>query len=162
MPNIYTRLLVYVPSGFTLNPVPNNRQVSYERSGGVLRYSYSYNANNGTLIPDAIEESINVSDTAQNDVFAQIQVPGRVAGPVVQGMGTVTLPTRTITINIVLTPEDSVLSVASLAALYGSKPNVNDIILALKPDGITYVTNNTEDWNPIRRQYSRVVSWTIV
>jgi hypothetical protein len=51
---------------------------------------------------------------------------------------------------------------ASLASLYLAKPDTDDIIDALKPStGYYYIREDTEEWNPLKRQYGRTVSWTI-
>jgi hypothetical protein len=161
-PNIYTRLTTYVPSGYVLNPVFTVKQVSYEELAGAVRYSCSFSAVSGLLITDAIDESINVHDTGSTDVFAQIQVPGRQNGPVVQYMNTKTLPERIVSISATMAPSTSTMSVSSLASLYSAKPNTDAIINALKPSaGYYYVRSNDEEWNPIKRQYSRQVSWVL-
>jgi hypothetical protein len=161
-PNLYTRLNTFIPSNYTLSPIPITKQINYEENVGDLRYSYAYHAASGTLISNAIEENISISDTGTTDIFAQIQVPGRTYGPVVQNMKTVTLPERTVSISVSLIPNNSNLSVSSLAALYATKPNTDAIIAALKPNaGYYYVKQDSEDWNPLRQQYGRTVSWVI-
>ena len=160
-PNAYTRVTTYVPDGFTVNPVPTAKQRSFELNG-TIRYSYTFIGSSGTLIPNAIDENITVNDVGTTDVFAQIQVPRRKNGPVVQNMATVTLPERTISITATIAQSAGITTLESLAAAYGSKPATNDIINALKPsEGYYYLRQDTEEWNPIRKQYSRTVSWVI-
>jgi hypothetical protein len=160
-PNMYTRLNVYTPSELTLLPVPTSKQFSYEAEG-VIRYSYGYIANAGSLIANATDESVSINDTNPTDIFAQIQVPGRVNGPVVQNMNTKTLPERTISITATILPSGSITTTGSLLSAYLAKPNTNDIIAALRPSaGYYYIKQDTEEWNPIKRQYARNVGWTI-
>lgn len=161
-PNIYTRLTPYIPGGYTLNPIPTTKQVSYEKYAGTLNYSFTYTAVSGTIIPNAIDEAIAVSDVGCTDVFAQIPVPGRAGGPVTQYMATTTLPERTVSINATMMNPGTKVTLANLRSMYLSKPNTNSIVDALKPEaGKYYVKQDTEEWNPIKGQYGRVVSWTL-
>lgn len=161
LPNIYVRAQNYV-GGFTVNPIPLSRQVIYESVPGSVRYNYSYVAFSGaTYVSGAIDESISVVDTGPTDVFASIDVPGRAKGPIIQYMNTRTLPERTININATVLISSSG-GLSFLRSRYLSKPNVSGIIEALKPEaGYYYITQNSEDWNPIQGNYSRTVSWII-
>lgn len=157
-PNIYTRLMQYVPEGTTLNPTPTTKQISYEIGVGAIRYTYVYTTITGSLITGSIDENISIVDAGKTDIFAQIPVPGRTNGPVVQNMFTTTLPERTVSISATLSGEIN----GSILALYGQKPNTDTLIDALKPSaGYYYIKQNTEEWNPIKRQYARTVSWVI-
>lgn len=161
-PNIYTRILNRLPNGWNIFAYPQSRQDTYEESEGVFRYAYTYLATSGALITNAIEENISITDTAPTDVFAQIQVPGRSAGPVVQYMFTSSLPERTINISATIGTSSIPVTSGQLYAAYLSKPNTDDLVRALQPNrGNFYLNQDTEDWNVIRKQYSRNVSWVI-
>jgi len=161
-PNLYLRALNYAPSGFTASPLPTTKQVSFERPHGTLRYSYGFHVYNGSLIPNAIEENITINDIAPTDVFAQIPVPGRANGPVVQYMFTNTLPERSVSISATLVPNSSPVSSGSLLAAYLAKPNTDALIGILQPSaGNFYVRQDHEEWNPLRRLYGRSVNWTL-
>lgn len=161
-PNLYTRAANFAPSGFTVNTYNTSRQVNLEPFKGTVRYSANFLAvQGGSLIPNAVEESIDISDTGNNDVFAQIPVPGRAKGPIIQYMGTKTIPERTISISAVIAG-GSGTGIAGLKSLYLSKPNTDSIIEQFTPSsGVYLLKQNSENWNPIRRQYGRVVSWII-
>jgi hypothetical protein len=161
-PNLFTRINGYSPGSFTINPVATSKQITYEEINGVLRYNVVFTAASGTLIANALEESINVVDNAPTDIFAQIPIPGRANGPVVQYMNTSSLPERTVTINLLMTNTAIPLNTGTLLSLYNTRPNTDAIITALQPSaGNYYIKQNSIEWNPIKRQYSRVVSWTI-
>lgn len=166
-PNLFTRVSSYVPAGFTVLPNARSNQITHQIFNGVLQYTYNYGATSGSLIPNAITESISITDTGQNDVFATIQVPNRANGPVVQYMGTKTLPERSINIEaqISLSPMTGGSGLPSTSGLpnrYLQKPYTSDIINAIKPNaGSYYLTSDTENWDPIRGQYSRSTSWTL-
>lgn len=160
--NISTRLSVYLPENFVISPIASTKQYSFEPIGTV-RYNYTFICfKNGTnLIAGAIDENIDIQDTGKTDVFAEIVIPGRAKGPIVQDIKTVTLPTRTVTITASMLPSVDITQ-SSLYASYLSKPNTDAIINALKPTaGYFYVTADQESWSPLKRQYSRSVSWTI-
>jgi hypothetical protein len=160
-PNAYTRIASYIPEGFTVNPIPTTKQASYDPNG-TIRYSFTFVGSKGSIIPNAIDETFSVSDSGTTDIFAQIQIPGRANGPVVQHMKTVTLPERTVSITATLAPDDSELSLGALSALYAAKPNTNAVVDQFKPSvGYYYVKQDSEEWNPIKKQYSRTVSWTL-
>jgi hypothetical protein len=162
-PNIYLRAIPSIPSGYTLNPIPISRQVTHEVNTGVIRYGFTFLASSGsTIIPNAINESISINDSGPTDVFAQIQVPGRAKGPVVQHMKTYTLPERTVNISATIIPSGNPVGISNLLANYLAKPDTSAIVNALKPSaGYYYVKQDTEEFNPINKQYGRVVSWTI-
>lgn len=166
-PNLYTRVSQYIPNGFSLLANPRSSQITHQIFNGVVDYNYSYVASSGTLIPNSLDEEISISDTGQNDVFATIQVPGRANGPVVQYMGTKTLPERSVRISATMsvgamTGGAGLPAVSGLNSQYLSKPNTSDIINAVRPNaGNYYLTSDNEEWNPLIGQYSRSVSWTL-
>lgn len=161
VPNIYSRVGQYVPDGYTVRARPLSKNISYEESAGSVRYGYVYTAMSGGLIPNCIDETINVNDIGATDVFAQIPVPGRANGPVCQNMFTTTMPERTV--NITATIENNnPISITSLLSRYSSKPNTNEIIDCFRPNaGYYYMKQDSEEWNPILCQYSRTVSWAL-
>lgn len=161
-PNAYTRLIGYIPDGYTLSPIASSRQISFQNNDGIVGYGLTFVAMTGNLIENSIEEDITIEDTGQNDIFATIPVPGRSLGPVVQNMKTVTLPERTINISAVMQPYAGVMNADNILTMYLDKPDVSSLISSLKPNkGYYYITSNTESWQPLKRQYSRQISWTI-
>lgn len=162
-PNIYSRLLGYCPSGYTLKTTPTVQRVDFQYTDGSLRYDYNFDAFRGNLISGAIEESISVSDIGNTDIFAQIPIPGKMSGPLVQYMRTSTLPQRSISISAIIAPDSSgAVTTATLLSSYLGKPDTNSIISILKPTGVNfYVSEDREEWNPIRRSYQRQVNFLI-
>lgn len=162
-PNVSSRLTPYIPVGFTINPIPSTKQITYEPNG-TIRYTYTFTAGSdaGSLIPGSVEENVSIGDVGTTDIFAQIPVPGRAAGPIVQNMKTITLPERTVSINARMAPTGVALTSASLLTAYLAKPDTNALIEALKPSaGYFYIKQDSEEWSPVNRQYSRTVSWTL-
>lgn len=161
-PNLYTRAMTYAPQGYTVNPVFNTKQVSYAIVPGNVQYSIGYTAlNGGALVSGAIDESIEIQDAGKTDITASIPVPGRTSGPVIQWLNTYTAPSRTVSISATI-PTSGNITISNLLTAYLSKPNTNNIITALQPDaGYFYITGDNENWNPIKRTYSRTTSWLI-
>ena len=161
-PNLYLRANAYKPAGYTVYPNFISKQVSYDIIPGNIRYSATFVAMNGTpLVSGAIDESIQISDVGTTDLVAVIPVPGRSSGPIIQWMNTKTAPERQVTINATLGASGNV-SLSNLLTSYLAKPNTDALITALKPSaGYYYVKGDTEEWNPIKRNYSRSVSWLI-
>lgn len=160
-PNLYTRLLNYVPAGYSLGTDVLTKNVIYDYSNGLLRYTYGFNAWKGNLIPGSIEEEIQVNDNGPIDIFAEIPIPFRSNGPIIQSMYTRTVPERSVSINVRMSPSGT-LSSGSLLAAYLAKPNTDSLVQILQPSaGYFYLVNNSEEWSPTRRQYSRQVTWHI-
>ena len=161
-PNLFLRASNNTTGGFTVAPKPTSKQVTYNKSQGTLDYNYTYVATSGALITNAVDEDVSINDSAATDVFARLQVPGRSQGPVVQYMNTKTLPQRNVNINATLAPTNAIGGTTSLKNQYLNKPDTDDIIQALKPNaGNYYIQENSEQWNPMNRQYSRSVTWVI-
>lgn len=158
---VYTRSRAYAPSGSVLNPYPKSTQVTRDKFNGVIKYNYSYNSSIFTIINGAISEDITIDDVGPLDVFASITVPGRASGPIIQDMNTATSPTRTVNISCVM-GIPTATSGSSILSLYLQKPNVESVVNALVPSsGYYYVTADNENWNPMRRSYTRNVSWLL-
>ena len=159
--------------GYVLNPHPVTENYSVDRNTGTIRWGASFQGTSGyMLIRNAIEENIDVNDTGTTDVFALIEIPGRQAGPIVQPMATYTLPERTVNITAkIITASGYQISadtdearIATLRDLYSGsyRPDVEYLLDALAPSGAYYyVKANTENWNPIRGEYDRSVTWQI-
>lgn len=160
-PSIISRVGSILPAGYTLNPIPMIRRIEYETRLGAIRYNYNYSAVLGIIIPGAIEENITISDTGISDIFASIPVPGRAQGPIIQAMKTINLPERSVNIQALMA-SSGLISLGTLNSVYLSKPNTDDIINALKPSaGYYYIRIDNEEFNPIRKQYSRQVVWSL-
>jgi hypothetical protein len=72
-----------------------------------------------------------------------------------------TLPERNIQITATIASSGD-LTISNLRERYLAKPNTDDIINALRPSaGFYYTKNDSEEYNPIRKTYSRTVGWTI-
>ena len=168
--NLYTRASFYAPSGMNVSPVGTASSRTYDPINGTLAYSTTYPAMYGSIIPNAFNETIEVSDVGQNDVIAEISIPGRILGPIVQNIGTKTLANRTVSYSAQFpgsgTAGTQPISLSNIKDRYLLKPPqslVNPLFSALAPVGAYYyVTQNTDSWNPKTFVYSKSMSWIIV
>lgn len=158
---LYTRVLAAIDGGYTLDPTPTSKTVTHDEINGTVGYSINYRAIDGVLVANALEEELEVTDIAPNDVFAEIQVPGRTNGPVVQYMGTKTLPQRSVSYSGIFSNDQ--VTATSVSNMYLSKPVASGIFEALAPSSVDYyISSHQETWNPIRRSYNRSITWVIV
>jgi len=69
----------------------SSKQINHQPFNGVISYTANYVAVSGTfLVPGAIEEEVEILDNGFSDVFASIPIPGKINGPIIQGMRTST------------------------------------------------------------------------
>lgn len=160
--NFLSRANTYLPGGYNLIGNTISKQITYEPYIGDIKYSYNYLAVSGSpMVSGAIDENINISDNGATDIFALIPIPGRANGPVFQNMSTRSPFERTISISATMGGAGPT-SISNLLSAYTSKPNTDAIINALIPSsGSYYLKQNSEEWNPIKRAYSRSTSWVI-
>lgn len=160
---------------YTLANTPTSLSFTYVLDGGEIAYNAAYKAYKPGLIDGAIEESIEVQDTPATDVFAEIPVPGRAGGPVVQDMATVTPMQRSISINLLMDIDRTVdtypTNTTQLKDQLNDKPDVSSIIDDLKPQGSmtigggsvetedVYKNRDSETWNPLTGRYNRSVTY---
>lgn len=149
-PNIFNRAQSY--TGIVFNPLVLNNSVGFNPINGVVTYNFEYDDRPSTLFPGAITEILSVSGQNPADVFAEICIPNRVLGPIIQSIGTVTAPTITASIELVVPPWS-----------YGSDipviPVVTAILLVYYPAG-GLVAKDDYTWSPQKGRYTRSITWT--
>ena len=136
-------------AGATLNPVPISATVAKNDTAGTINYNYEFNNRPVPITPGALSEHISVSNNAPADIFAQIPIPGRPIGPILQGMGTVTAKKRTINIEVQMPIPASQLAAA---------PSVSSIILALMPAAVNspvFLEQDDDNWAVSTGRYTR-------
>ena len=102
---------------------------------------------------------ISIVDNNPADVIAIIPVLGRPHGPVLQDISTKTVRTRQLNIECVI--EQPELEDCTYASLIAGKPDVEDIIDEVEPDGTkVFKTEDSEGWSPSTLRYTRNVTWT--
>lgn len=136
-------------TGLTLRATPQSTQVSYNRVAGTINYDWSYD--DSCVNSDYRRYRVEITDDHAADVFAKLPVPGRVIGPVLQGLSTVTAKSRTIQIEIQKQAEDCDTTYA--------KPDTSAAVLNYWPAGYSqiFVERNVEQYSPTEGTYSRTL-----
>lgn len=165
VPTIFTRAQSY--SGITLNSTLLSSSIGRNPISGRISYTYSYDTRPTTCITGALSETITISDRNPTDVFASIPVIGRALGPVLQDMGTISERSRSVSIEVNMTPPSICPnSAANVAALMAASPAsaVATIIEAFEADleanySQVFKTEDSPTWVPRNGRYSRTVGW---
>lgn len=132
-------------SGLSLNPIPYNKTIGKSLSDGLLTYNYEYDTRPSQIVSGSLTENVNVTWDDPGQVFAEIFVLGRVAGPVLQDLGTVTTKKLTVEVDI-------------LVKKGASMPNVDSYVDSFNPGG--FASPPQRSWNPFTGQFRHVASWT--
>lgn len=155
--------LAGTPPTRSLNIIPMSRVIGHNPSNGVITYSYEYNDRPMNCINGAITESINVVDNNPTDIFAEIPIPGRSLGPILQDMGTITSAKREVSIECIVAPPTG----CGTAAFYVTNPrnDVNVIIAYFSGDLTSTYSQvfkhiDTESWDIKTGRYTHQVGWT--
>lgn len=140
-------------SGLSLNPIPTSITISKNKVSGVYSYQATFDDRVGYGVGN-ISESIEVIFDNAVDVVATIPVPFRVAGPILQGMSTVTQKTITIRAEI---------QKASTFSSNASIPVFNPLPIALAAIGSTpaqmFVVQDQPTWNLYTGRYTRSTTY---
>jgi hypothetical protein len=140
-------------SGYTLQATPASQTVGKNSKSGVITYNFEFNNRPNISISGAFSESITVTDEGQANVFAQIPILGRVAGPLLQDIGTFTAKRRTLSI-------EAVFSAGTLSVAAPTKPDTTSLVAAQIPSGsVVFMEKDDEVFSPNTGRYTRTVSW---
>lgn len=166
--NIQTRLLPrcqYAAAGAATRNLHSgvlNSSIGHNITDGVITYSYTYNDRPTLCVVGALYESITINDDNPSDVFAQIIVPGRTAGPILQDIGTVTQSSRNVSIEVIV----PIITGCSATDIMNASPKtvVNTLISSFQTQLTTdydqvFKNQDTESWNPKTGRYTRTVGW---
>lgn len=139
-------------AGTTLNPLLLASSVGRNPYTGVIQYTFTYNNRSAQVVPGSISESITETYDNPADVFAQIPVIGRLAGPIIQSIGSSTARTKNVSIEVAMPANTYGFTVAA--------PDTTALVLSLRPAGsIIKTARDTESWIGKDGRYSRNVSW---
>jgi hypothetical protein len=149
-PNLLANAQLY--AGITLNPATLQRQVGINPVAGTISWSYDYDNRKAPSISGAISEDIVVTTRTGIDVFAELPIIARSAGPILQDMDTLESKKKSVQIEAVLP-----------AAQYGgsvSPPNTDALVTSYAPSAASvFVAENEETWGERTGRYSRRTSW---
>jgi len=140
----------------SLHSHPISKTIAKNEKSGVISVSFVFNTrtNNLNLSTAPLSETINI--TYQNPVpkVAVIEVPGRSAGPVLQPMGTQSIASASITVDVQLPTETTDEEYDTMTQ------SVTDKIQQYQPTGgVVYRTSDQETFDVWTKKYSRSVTW---
>lgn len=162
------REIGHVDATRPINITPISTSVGHNICDGVINYTYSYDDRKSTCISGALSEVITINDNNPTDVFAAITVLGNCQGPVLQDMGTQTVRTRELSIEIVVEPASVCpTSSSNVTTLLASSPKSDvDVVVdafSTQLSGIwesVFITQDSESWDAFGGRYTRNVGWT--
>lgn len=164
--------LVYIRakelSGYNLNINPVSYSISRSHNQGAIQYSYEFNDRASNIVASSKFEDINISDNLQSELFAEIPILERLAGPLLQDLHTKSAPRRSLSVRLTVPKRSPTSSVASLQAAFvnprlspSTSGDIFKIIEAAKPVGYNSVfqTEPQEFWDPWTGNYSLNMNW---
>ncbi len=147
---IFQRAQTY--GGVVLNTSPINTSVGRNPTTGLINYSAEYNNRPSTTISGARSEKIVVSYANQTDIFAELAILGRIAGPLVQTISTRTGSQKTVSIEAILPAKTNIFT--------PTQPDGNSLASGYVPSAtFVYKSQDQESSDQNTGRYSKVVSW---
>ena len=148
-----------------LNPFPVVKSIGSNPSKGVITYSAEYDSRPCLMISGALQEEISITNGYPTDVYAEIQVLGRMSGPILQAMSTVTASTREMNIDVTVPLPTGCNNLAALDAYYpGSQVNALLCDYQTSLEGSfdqVFLTESTETWSPRTGRFSHRAAWKL-
>lgn len=140
-------------SGFDLNPDPISTTVTQNKITGVIQWSKSFDTRPAST-SGYLSEDYEVSIENAADVFAEIGVIARPAGPILQPIGSKTRKAVTVSANIVVR--------AAFGETLPNMPSYNPLPQAMAVMGSPtqiFVASDRPVWNQRRGRYSRSTTY---
>lgn len=89
-----------------LNPSPIIKSVSTNRSNGTIQYSADFSTGQSGNPSGVALLDYSIDEQLQNDIFVEQTIPGRLIGPIIQDIETLSSVRRTINIGMTLYPNN--------------------------------------------------------
>ncbi len=149
-----------------LNPSIESKTVAVNPIEGTVTYDLQYTTKpSGCITGECIlSQNITIDDQLATDVFASQVVIGRAAGPILQDIGTVTVRTRTVNIELVTLPPTSC---ATMEDIFAPVPtgSIDDLISTVSGDlgnnySQVFVSQNSENWAFSQGRFTKSVGFT--
>ena len=107
---LYTRVNADFPkigtTSLTLGASPVTKSVSMNRAQGTIQYSADFSTGQSGNPSGVASLDLSIDEQLQNDVFVEQAIPGRLIGPIIQDIETLTSVRRTINIGMTLYPNN--------------------------------------------------------
>ncbi len=158
-PNLYNRVSNYFNVALA-NQNSQVEEIELNPSLGQIGYNFQFSNIPNTLLPGVLSEVITV--TEQNakgnvNVFANIGIPGRSQGPILQNISTSIAKVRSVNIEVVLPPTGT----SNIFDSWNAKPDYDSFIAPLQPaNSFTEDDSDTYSWREGR--YTKSVRWIYI
>ena len=168
-PLIYSRVNCLASTNCPLRSTPSRTSIVKSPTTGTINYNYTYDTR-PQLVTGSLSEQINVSDTLPSEQIAQIQIPGRIAGPILYRMNSLNPLQKTANISILMQQPTGCYQGSNgrtkFCNLYNT-PNtsgIEDLLCCLESGmgaaGYTYYRiSDTQDFDVMNGQLSRSTAW---
>lgn len=163
-----------------LNVIPISTSETLDPRKGSISYSYEF-SNRFSLFSGVLSENVTISNNMPADVVNEAFVIGRRLGPVLQYMGTSTLATKSISIELIVPPPSSLegcLLTSNKCPLYIYGPTysgVKTLVSGLRPfgfrqnifgnmnrsagTGTVQIIKDDDNWSPSEGRFVKTVEW---
>ena len=171
-PAIRSRVIPIIPTGYCVGTNAVSSSLGFNRQGGIITYSETYDSRFRTSNPSIRDEQVDVSFVGAGEVVAEIPIPGKADGPVLQAIETVTGLQKNLRIQYTMAPSGTVCGQTSSssnlllsAALAESNILVNntpsDHAQGEKPESSQRVfkVEDQYSWNRQSMVFQRTVAW---
>lgn len=142
--NLLSDQIANLPAGTVISTDPINKGTAVNEKRGTINSTWSWNSSATNDV------TIQVENSYPKELTAQIPIPGRSAGPIIQRMNTVTAKRITVTYS---------------SRGVSTKPNENTIAgimdIAGGIFGFYILENDNETWDGARKQYGRTRTHTV-
>lgn len=138
---ITSRAAAIIPAGACIDSNPISFTLGFNELAGVITYSQTFESRFKTTNPAILKEEIQVSFTNQADVIAEISIPGKADGPILQDQETKTGLEKDLDITYSMDRQSD--ACANLTAVAAS-----NTVLQTALDESDILINNTSGQNP--------------
>jgi hypothetical protein len=149
--------------GTPFNSSPLSETYGYNIEEGTVSYNIAFDNRSAHCVTGVISETINVTKKRPTDVFAEIKILGRAAGPLLQDIGTKTAFTQDLSISAAVVPSTGCATgdnyfEAAPTAQYDAI--VDSLELSISGGGNTvFRTADSETFDVKTGRYTRQASW---
>lgn len=158
-PNLYSRANAIYSGTRTLKNDPVNYSYGYNTVAGTITYNYTFdNRPNSVISDNSRAETINITHNDPPDIFTSLTVLGRTQGPLHQEINTVGPRTREISIEAVMSTNDTISLTPPTD--YDSYVASYESTLSSTYDQV-FVNSESKTWSPKDGRFTYNKSWTV-
>jgi hypothetical protein len=171
-PQLRARALPIIPTGYCIGQQSTSSTLGVNRLAGIITYSETWTSRFRTSNANVRDEQISVTWTNPADVVAEIPIPGKSDGPVLQDIETVTGLQKNLRIQYTMAPSGDVCSQTTAISnlLLGEALRESNILInntpsqharGEKPESSTRVfkTEDQYTWDRQTMVFQRNVAW---